>query len=239
VVQTAANSDWRWGLVATDAAITKPRYGAIQKGADGQASLCVNAGEALWLVVVATPSTQSQLVWDQIYPSIYRFPYLIQVAGAQPDGYQMNVPNPSANGARWSNGGGWVSTSATVAAGAYVGSYAAVLGGNVAAGARIDDHAVILGGTVSGGTVAGLTIMSNMMTVSDTAKVAVSWAYGPGWFEKPQTVAGTAQLLGDIEYRGANLTESTGAYCGFVDDTIKSNCAQADVTTPPPYTWRP
>lgn len=85
---------------------------------------------------------------------------------------------------------------------------------------------------------AGLTVMSSSLTVSGTAAVKVSWAYGPGWFEKPQSVSGTAQLLGDIEYRGANMTESSGSYCGFVDNTISSNCTGADVTVAPPYTWR-
>src|SRR5262249_3757018 len=107
VTQAAASSDWRWGLVASDAAVTRPRYSALQKGADGQLSFCVNAGESLWLIVVGTPSVQSKIVWDQLYPSIYRFPYMIQLAGAQPDGFQPGAPNPSANGSRWANGGGW------------------------------------------------------------------------------------------------------------------------------------
>ena len=36
VVQTAATSDWRWGLVATGRRLTKPRYSAIQSGSDGR-----------------------------------------------------------------------------------------------------------------------------------------------------------------------------------------------------------
>jgi hypothetical protein len=65
----------------------------------------------------------------------------------------------------------------------------------------------------------------------------VSWPYAPGWFESPQSLAG-GTLLGDIEYRGANLSESSGSYCGFVDNTISSNCTGVDVTAAPPYTWR-
>jgi hypothetical protein len=76
------------------------------------------------------------------------------------------------------------------------------------------------------------------MTVSG-GTVSVAWPYAPGWFETPQSVSGTAQLLGDIEFRGANMTESSGSFCGFVDNTITSNCTGADVTWPPPYTWRP
>ncbi len=239
VLQAAANSDWRWGLVATDAALATPRYSALQRGSDGALDFCVNTGESLFLVVVATPSVQQHINWDQLYPTIYRYPYLVQFAGAQPDGYQASAPNPSANGKRWANGNGWVASGATVADGAYVGPYAAVLGGSVAAGARIEDHAVVLGGAVSGGTVGGLTVMTSALSVGGTAKVNVAWPYSPGWFEKPQTVSGTAQLLGDIEYRGANQAESSGSYCGFVDNTISSNCTAADVTAPAPYAWRP
>lgn len=239
VLQSSASSDWRWGLVATNAAITTPRYSALQKGSDGQVTFCVNSGEPLFLVVTATPSVQQKILWDQLYPTVYRYPYMVEFTGAQPDGYQAGAPKPSATGAVWPNGGGWVASGASVANGAYVGPFAAVLGGTVGATARIEDHAVILGGTVSSGTVGGLTVMTTGLTVSGSAKVAVAWPYSPGWFEKPQQASGSAVLLGDIEYRGANLNKSSGSYCGFVDSTINNNCASADVTVAAPYTWRP
>ena len=233
----AAHSDWRWGLVATDAAVTKPRYSAIQRGAEGALTFCVTPGESLLLVVMATPSVQQQIFWDQLYPSVVRYPYMIQVASAQPDGYQAGAPTASSAGARWSNGGGWVASGASVAAGAYVGAMAAVLSGTVGASARLDGHAVVVGGTVAAGTVTGLSIVVSGMTVNG-GTVNVSWPYAPGWFERPQSISGSAQLLGDIEYRGANLTESRGSYCGFVDSTIASNCTGADASAPPPYAWR-
>ncbi|SEU18065.1 hypothetical protein SAMN05443639_10933 [Stigmatella erecta] len=34
VTQGGADSDWRWGLVATDSAITTPRYSTLQRGSD-------------------------------------------------------------------------------------------------------------------------------------------------------------------------------------------------------------
>jgi len=74
---------------------------------------------------------------------------------------------------------------------------------------------------------------------SEPMRVSVAWPYSPGWFEKPQTASGTTQLLGDIELRGASFGEASGAYCGFVDNTISSNCAGADLTTPAPFSWRP
>lgn len=239
VIQSGTSSDFRWGLVATDAAITKPRYSSLQRGTDGQLTFCVNAGEALFLVVTATPSVQQHIVWDQLYPSVVRYPYMVQLANAQPEGFQPGAQAPSSSGAPWPNGGGWVATGASVASGAYVGPFAAVLGGTIGATARIEDHAVILGGTVSSGTVGGLTVMTSGLTVSGTAKVAVAWPYGPGWFEKPQQASGSAVLLGDIEYRGAGINKSSGLYCGFVDDKITTNCAGSDVTVAAPYAWRP
>jgi hypothetical protein len=237
VVQSAASSDWRWGLVATNSAITTPRYSALQRGADGQLTFCVSPGEPLFLVVVATPSAQQKIIWDQLYPSIYRYPYMVALTGAQPDGFQAGAPAPSTNGTRWSNGGGWVATGATVAQGAYVGPAAAVLGGTVGATARIEDHATVTGGTISAGVVGGLTVLPSGMTVSG-GKVALAWPYGPGWFERPQSISGTTELRGDLELRGANLSLSSGSYCGFVDNTVTSNCAGADVTIAPPYVWR-
>ena len=199
----------------------------------------MNSGEALFLVVTGTPSVATHINWDQLYPTIYRYPYMVEVHGATPEGFQANASNPSANGMRWSNGGGWVASNANVAQGAYVGPLAAVLGGTVGAGARIEDHATIVAGTVSSGTVGGLTVLGSSATISGSARVALSWPYGPGWFEKPQTVSGTAVLLGDLELRGANQGESSGTYCGFVDNTVMNNCTPADVTTAAPYAWRP
>ena len=74
VLQAAAHADFRWGLVATDAAVTKPRYSKIQSGTDGALTFCVNAGESLWLVVMATPSVQQQIYWDQLYPTVSALP---------------------------------------------------------------------------------------------------------------------------------------------------------------------
>ncbi len=89
VTQSGADSDWRWGLVATDASLTKSRYSALERGSDAELTFCVNEGEPLFLVVMATPSVQQHIVWDQAYPSIYRYPYMIALEGAWPDGYAV------------------------------------------------------------------------------------------------------------------------------------------------------
>jgi hypothetical protein len=67
VIQSAANSDWRWGLVATDASVTSPRYSKLQSGTDGQLTFCINSTDALWLVVTATPSVQQQVYWVSFF----------------------------------------------------------------------------------------------------------------------------------------------------------------------------
>jgi hypothetical protein len=231
----AASADFRWGLVATDAALSKPRYSALQKGSDGELDFCVGSGDSLYLVVMATPATLQQIVWDQLYPSIYRYPYMIGLTNAWPDGYQGGQQAACPTGTeRVQNGGGCGPSN--LPASVYVGPFAQVLGGSVSGNARIDDHAVVLGGTVSGGTVSGLSIVKSGMTVSSGTE-QLAWPYAAGWFESPQALAG-ATLLGDLEYRGANLSKSSGSYCGFVDSSVDSNCTGAEVTSAPPYSWR-
>jgi hypothetical protein len=60
-----------------------------------------------------------------------------------------------------------------------------------------------------------------------------------GFFEANQSVSGTAHLVGDIEYRGAGFTESSGTFFGYVDSTISPATNTTDITVAPPYTWRP
>jgi hypothetical protein len=235
VIQAAANPDFRWGLVATDAGTTTPRYSALQRGTDGVLEFCVAAEESLFLVVMATPGAMQQIVWDQLYPSIYRYPYMVGLTNAWPDGHQGGTPAACPSGTvRVTNGGGCGPSS--LPASVFVGPFAQVLGGTVSGDARIEDHAVVLGGTVSGGTISGLSIVKSGMTISSGTE-KLSWPYAAGWFESPQSLAG-ATLLGDLEYRGADLNKTSGSYCGFVDSGVNDNCSGADVTTPPPYAWR-
>jgi hypothetical protein len=112
-----------------------------------------------------------------------------------------------------------------------------VLSGTVGASARVEGHAVVLGGTVSAGTVNGL-FDRRLGDDGQRRHRERGLALFTRWFEHPQSISGTAQLLGDIEYRGANQIETSGSFCGFVDDTISSNCTGTDVTAAPPYSWR-
>jgi Family of unknown function (DUF6055) len=241
----APDSDWRWGLVAVDAA-GKSRYSSLQRGASGTASLCLQAGDqSLWLAVVATPSKIQQIKWDQNHASIYRYPWMVQITGAQPDGFQANAPAPSAAGHRHANGGGWVADEATVAATAYIGPQAVVLGGSVLGRARLEDHALLLSGTLKDdAVVGGISVISADTVVGGSAHVSTSFR-AIGAFESGIALSGTAWLYGDVEQRGQSF--ASGAYTGLVDADAVGNAAfgaglaapPAEVTAVPDYTWRP
>ena len=236
VTQAGANSGWRFGLVATDQALTTPRYSTLMRGTDADLEFCVTEGESLWLVVMATPTEIQKVVWDQAYPSIYRYPYMLELAGAWPDGFRNGAPDACPNGTeRHENGGGCAP--ASLASSVYVGPYAQVLGGTVSGDARIEDHATILNGaSVTGGKVGALSILQRF-SVSGSAVVETTF-YPPGFFETGQGLSGTARLFGDVEYRGAGLNRSSGSFFGFVDNATAS-AAITDITVAPPYTWRP
>ena len=244
VVQSGADADFRWGLVATDSGITTARYSPLQSGTDGQLTFCVHTGELLFLVVTATPSVQQAILWDQAYPTIYRYPYMVQLANAWPAGYQGGTQAACPSGlTRVANGGGCGPSN--LPSSVYVGPWATVLAGATVSGnARIQDHASVVSGTVSGGTVGALTSVgsvappynSNSFNISGSA-VAETTFMPLGFFESGQSISGTAELFGDVEFRGVGFTETTGSFYGFVDNTIASETIN-DITTPPPYSWR-
>jgi len=238
-------SDWRWGLVAVDAS-GQSRYSTLQRGADGELSFCLQAGDqAVWMVVMGTPSTMHQIAWDQAYYSVYRFPWMMQLEGAWPEGFQPNAPTPTASGRWHANGGGWVAQEASVADTAYVGPRARVLGGTVSGNARIEDHAVVQSGSVSGqAVVGGLTVLTGDTVVQDSARLETVFK-GPGAFETGIVLSGTALLYGDVELRGVSLAR--GAFTGMVDAASATDAKQganltarpAEVTAPVSYAWRP
>lgn len=239
VTQTDASSDWRWAMVATNSDLTSARYSTLQRGADAELRFCVQPGELLWLVVTATPSVQQKILWDQLYPTIYRYPYMVQLTGAQPEGFQANAPTPTSNGAVWPNGGGWVAANANVDDGAFIGPQAMVLSGSVGAQAHVDGHAVIAGATVDSGTVTGLSILGSGTTIRGNAEINLAWPFGPGHFERPQIIEGDARLIGDLELRGPNTNKDDGTYCGFADNGTNDNCSTPDLTSSAPFIWRP
>jgi len=213
VLQAAANTDFRWGIVATDAGITKPRYSALQKGTDGELELCVGAGESLFLVVMATPSAMQQIVWDQLYPSVYRYPYLVGLKNAWPEGYQGGMQAACPSGTeRVTNGGGC--GPANLPTSVYVGPFAQVLGGTVSGNARIDDHAVILSGTVSGGTVSGTN--SGLKSLETSFHQDLN---GDGQVGTATSSTSTTQLAATSSSTSSNVQTSTSGNDAFVGTT--------------------
>lgn len=235
VTSAPSSPDWRWGLVATDSGVTTARYSGLQKGSDGSLSFCVKPGESLFLVVTGTPSAWYNIVWDQAYNTVPRYPYMIQLAGAWPEGFQNGSPDACPSGlTRATNGGGCAPSGTT----AYVGPYATVLSGATVSGsARIEDHAIVARGTVSGGTVGALSLIGNNNTAFNVTGGTVKTTFYPlGYFANGQGISG-GSLIGDVELQGGNVNRSSGNCSGFVDG---STCTSpgTDSTPAPPYTWR-
>lgn len=137
------DSDWRWAIV-TVGPDGKPGYSDLQRGASASVSCNVSGAKEVWLVVVATPKKYQKIVWDQMYYTIYRYPWMVHLEGATPDGLEPVAPAPGQTGAPHANGGGWVASTAHVDDTAFVGPDARVLGhAQVHGTARIEGHAVV------------------------------------------------------------------------------------------------
>ena len=245
ISQSGSNADFRWGLVATNSAFTSARYSALKSGLDGAVTFKVNTGEPLFLVVTATPSKFETIVFEQDYNTIWRYPYMIELANAWPAGFQNGAKDACPSGTqRHSNGGGCApsSTPTTV----YVGPYATILSGGKATGsARIEDQAIVANGTVSGGTVGGLSVIgetgsqwgNNAFNVSGGTARRTAF-YPLGFFEASQSVSGSVNLYGDVEFRGTSTSRSSGNLTGFVDGSSTVGSA-TDKNSKGPWTWRP
>lgn len=248
VLQEEANSGWRYGLVATNAAGTTARYGQLGRSREGEVSLCLATGEKLFLVVTATPTVYQRIVWGSPgdgtpYPNIYRYPYMIELEGAWPEGFEHGALGACPEGtARHENGGGCAPENLEESV--YVGPYARVLGGTVSGSARIEDQATIVSGTISGGTVGALSLVgvqshqnhqAASFNVQGSAKLLATF-YPMGWFGSNQTLSGTATYLGDLEVYSQSKTSNT--FFGLVDDNWSGVASAPEVTTPPPYAWR-
>jgi len=239
--QSGSDAGFRWGLVATNNDFTSARYSALQKGLDSDLTFKVKTGEPLFLVVAATPSTFKTITWDQDYNTIWRYPYMVELGNAWPQGFQNGRRDDCPTGTvRHANGGGCAP--AGTATSVYVGPYATVLpGAQVSGNARIEDQAIIVKGTVSGGTVGGLSIVgtsgANGFNVSDSAQVRTSF-YPLGFFEADQGASGTLNLYGDVEYNGKGLKLSAGNRSGLVDSNSTVGSA-IDINKKTGGWWRP
>jgi hypothetical protein len=231
VSSAPSSPDWRWGFIATDSGITKARYSPLQKGSDGELNFCVNSGEALFLIVVGTPSAWYNILWDQAYNTVPRYPYMFQLGNAWPDGFQSGKQDACPSGtARVNNGGGCAPSG--LASTVYVGPFALVTGSGVSGSARIEDHAQVLGGKVTDATVSALTIFGSAFSVSGASTKAQTTFMPLDFFEGRSLTGGA--LVGDVELRASR---SSGTCSGFVDG---STCVDpgTDKTPAPPYAWR-
>ena len=73
--------------------------------------------------------------------------------------------------------------------------------------------------------------------MSGTAQVHTTF-YPLGFFESGQGAAGTLNLYGDVEDRGAGLALANGNRSGFVDATSTIGSA-SDINQKTGWTWRP
>jgi serine acetyltransferase len=215
------NSDWRWGLVAITAN-DQPRYSALQKGTTANLDFQVlGTDKALYLVVMATPSQYTRIFWDQMYYTLYRYPYQIELGNAKAEGYQTNAWAPPAGTTcrpKTANWQGCVATTATVDASVFVAPNARILGSSKVSGnVRVEGMGTIQNATVSGNAiirdqsrVLGGTVSENALiedhasvysgTVNGDAKVgALSLILGG-------TVSGQGKLYGVMNQLGNGVT---------------------------------
>ncbi len=257
---SAPGSGWRFGLVAVDTVRTAFRYSPLM--ASGEVYLDLQPAESeIYLVVAATPANRQLIKWDQMYYTLYRYPWMCEVHGAWPDGSQSGADASPAGvaGARHANGGGFVAATATVSATAFVGSQARVLGrAKVSGTARIEGHAVVgeSGEVMDNAVVAGYAgvwagVVSENARIDGAANIVVAGTRisgsahlgGQALTWDPAVLSGTVQILGDAEIR--NVTASKGVFYGMVDQDAVGKAdmgadrtkPETEATRPGPYAW--
>jgi hypothetical protein len=157
-------------------------------------SALAKSTEQVFLVVSATPTNRQLIMWDQFYYTIYRYHWMMQVDGAKPEGAQASAfATTGVAGKVWSNGGGFVANSATVAATVYVGPLARVLGS-----AKVSGTAQILGrATVKGNAqVSGTAVVMDTAIVTGSAVVTDSGVVSGHAYMNTGTVSGHGQVKG-------------------------------------------
>jgi carbonic anhydrase/acetyltransferase-like protein (isoleucine patch superfamily) len=202
-----AQAGWRYGFVTTKPDGTVSRYSPMSSNPDGEASFVLNTATEsnIYLVVFSAPKTHVNYNMDVGYPKQRRYPYELKIANAVPEGYQAASEFRKwrkTNGKLHSNGGGWVANGSNVAASAYVGPYAMVLGGTVSGNARIEGFATVQGGNVSGNAVVKDNASIYNATISNDATVS-----GNAWMEGG-SVTNTAQIKGNAMLFAGNFGSS-------------------------------
>jgi len=183
------DSGWRWGLVAIDATDSS-RRSPLQAGARASLRFEVKPDDReLYLVVVGAPTSLHQIMWDQMYYSIYRYPWRIRLENAVPQGFEPTEHPAEIDGESHPNGGGFVASTASVAAGAYVGPDARILeNANIGKNVRIEGHAIV-GGDAK--------IMGNAIVKDHAFLVGDN-----------TLVTGNAVVHGSVQMRGGEISEN-------------------------------
>jgi len=195
-------SDWRWGLVAVDDK-GNPRYSALQRGAAAQLKFPLRENEKqVWLVVVATPSEYHRISWDQMYYTIYRYPWTVDIRGGKPAGSGPDpvVKTAGRKGAPHPNGGGWVDATAQVDPAAFVASTAAVLDrAKVSGTARIEGRAVVSGNAQvrDKAVVSGRALVTGNAIVGGNARVEEDATVYGGTVEEDARIGALTIVEGD------------------------------------------
>ena len=204
------DSGWRWGVVVIG---DRGRVSVMPLQSGARASLRVQrqrADIAYFLVVMGAPMSLQQIFWDQVFYSVYRYPWRIKLHGAVPLGFgPLQVPS---NGSAHPNGGGFVADTAAVDASVYVGPEARVLEtAEVVENARIEGRA-----TVSGGArVGGQAVVKDHALVTGHAQVyGAATIYGSAQIEGGQIygqaeVGGITWIIGDTQvYENAKVVSN-------------------------------
>ena len=180
LADSARGADWRASLIAvSDTGVE--RYTPLWSNGNSSITLAANESK-LYLSVAGTPDVFHYGGHDEpafrfrSHPSRSRFHYEVQVTGA--------TPRERNNGATTglvvhNNGGGFKSSTASVASTAFIGPNARVLGGTVGNNARIEDYAVVTGGSVNGTAIISGHAWVRGGTVNSNARVR-DWAIVDG-----------------------------------------------------------
>jgi len=213
-------SNWHYGFAVVDTSSATPtfRYVGPFSGAMGTMSVTPKATEQVFMVVSATPTNRHLIIWDQFYYTIYRYPWMVQVDGAKPEGAQATAfATTGIAGKVWANGGGFVANSATVASTVYVGPLARVLGSaNVSGSVQIlgrgtvKDNAMVSGSAI----ITDTAIVAGSAVVKDNAKISGHAYLNTGTISGYGQVKGWATVTTNQNAQG--LTVSGNAVLGGV-----------------------
>lgn len=171
-------SDWRACLVAVNKA-GEPSYSSLWNVGTNSIALSADQNQ-LFLAVIAVPKPMKigDPAWKEYTrDSGLQFPYTVSFGNAQP----LNVVYPAQSHTgmiQHPNGRGWVASTASVDAAAYVGPDAQVLeNAKVRGNARIEDYAVVSGDALVGdqAVVSGHALINGNAQVYGNAKIR-DWA---------------------------------------------------------------